>query len=54
MKFQLFFSFGEQFFEDQIRRPGIRTAPHNPYAGHTILCRGPQFGPRAASLTALM
>ena len=38
-----FFSFGEQFFEDQIRRPGIRTAPHNPYAGHKLLCRGPHL-----------
>ena len=35
------FSFGEQFFEDQIRRPGICTAPQNPYAGHKILRRGP-------------
>ena len=35
------FSFGEQFFEDQIRRPGIRIVPQNSYAIHKILRRGP-------------
>ena len=41
--FQLkgFISFGERFFEDQIRKPDIRTAPQNPDAGHKILRPGP-------------
>ena len=35
------FSFGEQFFEDQIRSSGICTVLQNLYAGHKILGRGP-------------
>ena len=35
--------FGEQFFKDQIRWSGIRTALQNPYAGHKILRRGPHL-----------
>ena len=37
----MIFFCGQLFFEDQIRRKGIRTTPLNPYVGHKILRRGP-------------
>ena len=38
----IFFFFGEQFFEDQIWRSGIRTVPQNSYSGH-VWPAGSQF-----------
>ena len=42
-----FFSCGKQFFEDQSRRPGIRTVPQNPYAGRKMSRRGPNLAHRS-------